>query len=471
MRQTAVAVCVCLTMILAWPIGKAEQVPAGPVLLFPRSKGPFRLGLDVRVDGQLPTTAWDTFLDRLFDFFDRDGDGSLSQAEVSRIFPFPLPGGKELTIDFDKLDADGNGKGSRAELKAFCRSNGFGPVVVIVEPPSTDDLRLAELFLRRLDADNDGKLTRAGWQRAPHALRKYDLNEDEFLDLAELITSPVSVPRIDYDQVKRSEIGKERDTVLRLDVGVKAKDPIIEGKSAKLVRLVAAPVSGSLHRLYGPEGRWLMAFRSARTVPDVGSAREFIVAQFKTALGERVALTKADLEQDPALSALLELFRYADRNGDEQLSLAELEGYFKLVERGMRAQVWIKVMDHGQNPFYFLDTDGDGRLSYRELARASDLMNNDTAEATGLPRQFQLSFGGPSVRSWGGVPVPGVMKRPPTVGADTSLAPRWFQVMDGNGDGVISPREFVGPPEVFRKLDADGDGVISPEEARRAGNH
>jgi Ca2+-binding EF-hand superfamily protein len=214
-----------------------------------------------------------------------------------------------------------------------------------------------------------------------------------------------------------------------------------------------------------------MAFRSVRAVPDVGSAREFIVAQLKAALGERVALTKADLEQDPALSALLELFRYADRNGDDRLSLGELEDYFKLVERGMRALVWIKVMDHGQNPFYFLDSDGDGRLSYRELARASDLMSNDTAEAAGLPRQLRLSFGGPSVKSWGGVPIPAVGKRPPTVVADTSLAPRWFQVMDRNGDGVISPREFVGPPEVFRKLDADGDGVISPEEARRAGNH
>jgi hypothetical protein len=41
--------------------------------------------------------------------------------------------------------------------------------------------------------------------------------------------------------------------------------------------------------------------------------------------------------------------------------------------------------------------------------------------------------------------------------------------MDRNGDGVISPWEFVGPPEVFRKLDSNGDGVISPDEAARAG--
>jgi hypothetical protein len=42
--------------------------------------------------------------------------------------------------------------------------------------------------------------------------------------------------------------------------------------------------------------------------------------------------------------------------------------------------------------------------------------------------------------------------------------------MDRNGDGVITPGEFVGPPEVFRKLDLNGDGVITAEEAARAGS-
>jgi hypothetical protein len=41
--------------------------------------------------------------------------------------------------------------------------------------------------------------------------------------------------------------------------------------------------------------------------------------------------------------------------------------------------------------------------------------------------------------------------------------------MDRNGDGILSPWEFIGPPAVFRKWDADGDGTITPEEAARAG--
>jgi hypothetical protein len=45
--------------------------------------------------------------------------------------------------------------------------------------------------------------------------------------------------------------------------------------------------------------------------------------------------------------------------------------------------------------------------------------------------------------------------------------PLWFRKMDLNGDGDVSPREFLGTQEEFRRIDADGDGLISVEEAER----
>ena len=48
------------------------------------------------------------------------------------------------------------------------------------------------------------------------------------------------------------------------------------------------------------------------------------------------------------------------------------------------------------------------------------------------------------------------------------MGPRWFQRMDRNRDGDISPREFLFDPTLFIKLDRDHDQLISPAEAEAA---
>ncbi len=40
--------------------------------------------------------------------------------------------------------------------------------------------------------------------------------------------------------------------------------------------------------------------------------------------------------------------------------------------------------------------------------------------------------------------------------------------MDRNGDGDISQREFLGPPELFARLDADANGLLDAREADAA---
>jgi Ca2+-binding EF-hand superfamily protein len=466
MRAGAGAWCIVLAAALARPAhaGKATRVrPAAVRLLFPGGQGPCRLRLNIVTDGRSPETSWETFLDRLFDHFDRDGDGWLNQAEANRIMPLPLPGSRELRLDFARLGGGRTGKVSRAALKACCRESGFTPVVLEIVPPSADDLRLADRILRSLDANADGTLTRAELRRAPRALRRYDLNEDEYLETAELLAGIGRPPRPAPARV-REDTAEAEAVVLRLDLGAKGRANLA-GRAAGAFRLVPATNCRGRWRLRGRHP-WWVTLRAVRATPDVKSARDFLVAQFKAAAGDRPWLTKADMEQDPGLGGFLELLPFADRNGDNKLTLAELETYLALVELGLRAQVWVTVTDHGSNPFPFLDADDDGRLSYRELLAAPDLLGGK-AEGVGLPSQFDLSFGGASVKWWGGVRLP-APKRPRPPRADVRAAPRWFRAMDRNGDGVLSPREFVGPPEVFRRLDTDGDGVISAAEAARA---
>src|SRR5262249_1800572 len=155
----------------------------------------------------------------------------LSRDEAGRVvpLPLPLPGRRELTTDFAKLDADGDGKGSRAEWKAYCRGNGLGPVVAVVEPPAANDLPLRARFFRRLDADGDGKPPRAELGRAPRSLHTFDLNDDEFLDPAELLAFAPAAPPPGETPVKLGETGEEADAILRLNVGAKTQTAAIAG--------------------------------------------------------------------------------------------------------------------------------------------------------------------------------------------------------------------------------------------------
>ncbi len=76
--------------------------------------------------------------------------------------------------------------------------------------------------------------------------------------------------------------------------------------------------------------------------------------------------------------------------------------------------------------------------------------------------------GGRWVKSFGPVPLrrgreaEAARRRLPHAG------PKWFLAMDKNGDGFVSPQEFVGARRIFAKFDTNKDGRISAEEAEAA---
>ena len=184
----------------------------------------------------------------------------------------------------------------------------------------------------------------------------------------------------------------------------------------------------------------------------------------------RPALTREEINEDDTARALAALFEYADRDGDGKLTRAELDGFLALIEQGAQCQAVVTIADRGRNLFEVLDEDRDGRLDLRELKRAAALLTGDreSLRPDDVPRLalFGITRGLPS-DNFGPVALARKARRPDRA-VPAARGPRWFRAMDRNGDGFVSPQEFLGPPELFRRLDLDGDGLISVEEAERA---
>jgi hypothetical protein len=120
-----------------------------------------------------------------------------------------------------------------------------------------------------------------------------------------------------------------------------------------------------------------------------------------------------------------------------------------------------------------IDGNNDGRLTVRELRGAwarlapFDHAGRGAITREEIPHQFQVSImqSGLDTNAVPQFQVQQAMMAPSMAPGRSERGPLWFRRMDVNGDGDVSPREFLGSLEDFRRIDADGDGLISLEEA------
>jgi Ca2+-binding EF-hand superfamily protein len=427
-----------------------------------------RLRLEVVVDGKSAEAPWDAFLDRFFEHLDRDRDNSLSPAEAARAFPLPLPGRRQVAMNFASADTNRDGKVSRAEFKEFYRRFGFTPVVVVALSPSAESLRLGAALFRHLDRDGDGKLSRKELADAPELLRRLDENEDERLTPVEVLAGhtskdPPSVTK-EYIRLVPFDPRSPPDAVLHLALGRGAAMPKLTATRGKAIRELAPA------RLTLPGAVWVADDDAGGPVADLPTTRAFLLAQFDNLCGDRTSVTRTEVQEDDTARALAALFDHADRDGDGKLTRAELDDFLGLVEQGSQCQAIVTIADRGRNLFEVLDEDRDGRLTLPELKRATTLLTKDrgSLRLDDVPRLalFGITRGLAS-DSFGSVPLARKVRRAIRP-LPAARGPRWFRAMDRNGDGFVSLQEFLGPPEVFRRLDLDGDGLISVEEADRA---
>lgn len=416
------------------------------------------LELVIVQDGKLIDGEFETFLAKVLRHFDRDQDGSWDAAEAERVFSFPSPTGKLIAFDFAAADRNRDQKIQLVELQTWKQeaclltaAPGASPGV----PGQTvaDDERLSNIFAAACDADRNGLVTLAELQTAPRRLQRSDLNDDEILDWKELLAAPAAPEReVKYPKAKRIA----PLVILRFGAQPSAELP----KDDKANQLL---VSGSRFVLQPADGTCMIGGKLQRELPDLNTVTEFLVAQLEEASGGEGALLKSVAVKEESLRGLLDLFSYADRNGDERLTAVELRDYLTLLAEGLQSQYVVRLHDRDQNWFSLLDADGDSRLTPLELSRLRHLLLLSDGQ---IGRFLELEVGTVPVTVWGGVRIPAAARtKSKTKLTDRSKLPAWFVAQDHNADDVVSSREFLGPISRFRELDKNADDLLEPAEA------
>ena len=224
-RITAALSVLAAALLIAFGAPAADPPqpkPAAPAddaqdFVFLGESRPVLVRLHVQIDGRSLQAGWDECIDYLFAYLDVNKDGVLSKEELERAPTAdqfvgagpeaafgPRGGGGPAAVKFEAVDADGDGKVTRAELAAYYRKNGFAPFQFSFPSsqgnpfasfaalygggrvePSVEDVRKAIFDL--LDTDKDGKLSKAELEAAPSVLLKLDENEDEIITPHELV--------------------------------------------------------------------------------------------------------------------------------------------------------------------------------------------------------------------------------------------------------------------------------------------
>lgn len=485
-----------------------------------------RLQIRVEIDGRSVPAAWDRTFDRLYSFYDRDGDGALDVREADRLPP-PFAVRQVLWGQFNPLSGlfpaseDWNpaarGKVGRDELGTLYRRAGLGNVLVGVgTPPAT--AALTDALLKQLDADGDGRVGEPEWRSAVKTLRKLDRNDDELVGPGELVTgvaypgasgnalafppSPDGPSAADGPMppflilpVRSSETywadvvtrGRDHDRDARLDTTEAGLAPDLFGRldADKDGRLTAQELAR--WRELEPDAVWPIRLGTEKDglAASPGGRDRFTLEagrlHFELRAGE------GQLPKAATAARADYVARFVDADTDR-------DGFLAAGDVAKRDQAGLKqVVDAA-------DRDGDGRLSRAELDAWLDLQGEVAGghvlltvldhgaglfELLDADRDSSLSVR--ELRgAWDRVRGAGCLvngrldcaRLPRHLIATVSrghpvsapavarrAGPSWFRAMDRNGDGDVSRREFVGSEADFRAFDADGDGLIRSDEA------
>ena len=490
----------------------------------------FRVGLSVDVNGRSLAAVWEDALHQLFADLDRNGDGTLDQAEAARApdalrlrqlgwgYLFAVP----KAAPFEELDLDHDGRVSFAEFSGYFGRHGLGTLVVGIGR-FAHTAKLNDALLKHLSRDKTGKPNRDDWARADKSLAALDADDDEMIRPDEILARtpypgstgdrallPPSSSRQDahalrelpllYLPADRKNLDWTKEWVARA-----GKNGAMELAACGLAPTVAHALDRNGDgRLDSNE---LSTWRDAP--PDdsvqIRLGKGIQVSHgpgIKPGLVDAVFSTRGDVHTivyevpgklgeawATAREVALQRFVQADVNRDGFVDKAEST---KINYTPLR------------DFFQVADRDGDGKISRAEWEKFLQIRG----ALTGCQVQITVLDSGPSlfeaidldadgalsVRELRGAwqrlkrlgcftngnlevnKLPRRIRLIVSLGPPKSLlrrvpreGPAWFVAMDRNNDGDVSRREFLGDEAEFRRLDTDGDGLISRAEAEKGG--
>lgn len=161
-------------------------------------------------------------------------------------------------------------------------------------------------------------------------------------------------------------------------------------------------------------------------------------------------------------------FSTIDRNDDSIVRKEELLEYAELQRQLFSSRVVLSISQEAQSILDLIDEGADDQLGLRELLGAAahirdwDLNGDGQIEPGEIPANSRLILQNGETLLFRGEQARSERR---TATARSASGPLWFQKMDRNHDGDLSPREFLGPPGIFQRIDKNADGLVSASEA------